>query len=58
MTSQEARRHTCKPGYWLVNVAVLGDPPNWVEQLKPHDPLEGKLFGYETGAFLRKQYKA
>lgn len=57
MTSQEAIRHTCRPDYWLVNIARLGAKPDWQEQPKPHDPGD-TLFGYETKDFLRKQYKA
>lgn len=57
MTSKEARKHECKPGYWLWNVADLGEEPNWVEQIQPYQQPVGTLFGYEESAFLRKQYK-
>jgi hypothetical protein len=56
MTSQEAMKHECKPGYWLWNTSELGDTPNWVEQVKPYQQPTGQLFGYEESEFLRKQY--
>lgn len=60
MTSQEAFRHQCKPGYWLANTAPLGTPPDWREQPMPpgHDrPHERTLFGYDEHAFMQRQYK-
>ena len=56
MTSKEAMRHTCKPGYWLENIAPLGELPDWQERVAPI-PESGLLFGYEERAFLAKQYK-
>lgn len=45
----------CKPGYWYVNVAPLGELPVWEQQVMPVN--NGKLFGYEERDLLRKQYK-
>lgn len=60
MTSKESRVYVCKPGYWLVNVAPLGETPDWQEQVMPptQDPnAKQTLFGYEEREFLAKQYK-
>lgn len=57
MTSQEMMKAEAKPGYWWVNVSGIGEPPDWVQQVKPQ-PETNTLFGYEEKAFLRKQYKA
>lgn len=56
MTTKEMMKTKAKPGYWFVNVANLGDAPNWVEQVQPHQ--SGLLFGYEPQVLLAKQYKA
>ena len=56
MTSQEMMKTQCKPGYWFVNTANLGDAPDWQQQ--PERPEDrGLLFGYEEKALLAKQYK-
>lgn len=56
MTSQEAMKYTCKPGYWLWNVAKVDETPNWQEQVKPYESLD-TLFGYDRAMFMAKQYK-
>jgi hypothetical protein len=56
MTSQEARTHVCKPGYWLKDVSELGEKPDWREVVMPQ-PESNRLFGYEVSEFLAKQYK-
>ena len=56
MTSQEAFKFKCAPGMWLVNIAKVDEPQNWVEQPLPHDQT-GKLFGYDEKEFMRRQYK-
>jgi hypothetical protein len=59
MTSQEAMRHTCKPGHRLQNVANVDETPDWREVPQPPhcDPNRFELFGYEQSEFLAKQYK-
>lgn len=59
MTSKEARRFKCKPGYWLENVAPLGEAADWQERVKPQDvpATVETLFGYDVDTFMRKQYK-
>jgi hypothetical protein len=62
MTSQEMMKAKAKPGYWFVNIAAVDQPQNWQEQVMPDsesDPNYGiqKLFGYETKAFMAKQYR-
>jgi hypothetical protein len=59
MTSQEMMKAKAKPGYWFVNVAPLGDEPDWIEQRVPYfDPLaDRKLFGYDAKEFMQRQYK-
>lgn len=56
MTSQEMMRQTCKPGYWFVNIAPIGNEPNWQQQPVPLN-RDGKLFGYDEKQFLQRQYK-
>lgn len=56
MTSKDALRHNCRPGYWLVNEAPLGETPKWIEQVAPQ-PETNKLFGYDKDEFLAKQYR-
>jgi hypothetical protein len=47
-----------KPGYCWSNIAPLGSDPEWVEIVSPLDDTNaGKLFGYDTDVFMRKQYK-
>lgn len=46
----------CKPGYWYVNTAPLGEKPTWEQHPMPHDN-SGKLFGYDEKEFMRKQYR-
>jgi hypothetical protein len=55
MTTKEMRRAICRPGYWFVNTARLGEAPNWVEQVLPHE--QKYLFGYVPSDLLAKQYK-
>lgn len=55
MTTQEMMRAQSRPGYWFVNVAPLGEAPNWTEQVQPH--VQSYLFGYEPRDLLAKQYK-
>jgi len=56
MTSQEAFKHTCKPGYWLWNFADADQPQDWREVVTPLDN-SNKLFGYDQDEFMAKQYK-
>ena len=58
MTSQEAFKHICKPGYWLENVAPLGVSPVWLEKVEaqPTD-YNGPIFGYPETEFLQRQYR-
>lgn len=56
MTSKEAMKHKCRPGYWLENVAPLGETPDWREVVAPI-PDDGKLFGYDAREFMSRQYK-
>lgn len=56
MTSQEVFKTVCKPGYWFVNVALLGDAPDWVQQQIQPEQNEKTIFGYETASFMAKQY--
>jgi hypothetical protein len=62
MTSQEMFKAKAKPGYCWVNVAALGEAPDWQEQVSPHgamsDPNAGirTLFGYDTQEFMARQY--
>lgn len=56
MTSREAFRHTCRPGYWLRNIAPLGEPPDWREEVQPQRDM-GRLFGYDRDEFMAKQYR-
>lgn len=49
-----------KPGYWWWNVAPIGDRPVWEQRPMPSDERPGqidKILGYETKAFMAKQYK-
>lgn len=68
MTSQEMMKHApIGDDKLFVNIAPLGDFPDWQIQNKPADwDLYGnpnsavysdKLFGYDVKEFLRKQYK-
>lgn len=63
MTSQEMMKTQAKPGNAWVNIAPLGEPPDWREVKSPHGPHSdpnygiGKLFGYDVEEFMRKQYK-
>lgn len=59
MTSQEAFKYKCKPGYWLENVATLGEGQDWQEKIEPPtvDVTDSRLFGYERDTFLAKQYR-
>lgn len=63
MTSQEMMKTQAKPGNVWVNIAPLGEPPDWREVKSPHGPHSdpnygiGKLFGYDAKEFMRKQYK-
>ncbi len=56
MTTQEMMKAKAREGCWWVNVAQLGDPPKWEEQLVPHKERK-TLFGYDEKVFLLKQYK-
>jgi hypothetical protein len=56
VTSQEMVKTECGAGYWLVNVAKLGEEPNWIKEPVPHD-TRGTIFGYAEEAFLKRQYK-
>ena len=56
MNSHTMLKTKCKPGYWHVNVAPLGEDPFWEEQPMPVNQDE-KLFGYDVKEFLAKQYK-
>lgn len=55
MTSKEMMRAEAKPGYWFVNVARLGERPDWQERVAPHD--SGLLFGHRPSDLLAMQYK-
>ena len=47
-------------GYWWWNTAALGEKPVWEQRPMPKDVAPGRidsLFGYETKAFLARQYK-
>jgi hypothetical protein len=65
MTTQEMMKSSAAPGHWWVNVARLGESPNWQQQPMPSkedgDPnspaYRTTLFGYDQAAFLSKQYK-
>ena len=58
MTTQEMMKATSSLGGW-VNVAPLGDAPDWVEAWPPGtiDVNRRTLFGYDEAEFLAKQYK-
>lgn len=56
MTTQQMMKAPLKPGYWFVNVAPLGESPDWKAQTET--PQETRyLFGYEPKDLLAKQYK-
>ena len=55
LTSKEMLKTDAKPGYWWVNVAPLGEPPMWRQEVAPHE--SGLLFGYEPTELMAKQYK-
>jgi len=59
MTSQEAMKHQCRPGYWLVNTGAADEAPNWNEQIEPPtvNVNDTRLFGYDRQEFLNKQYR-
>lgn len=59
MTSKEARKHICKPGSWLENVAPLGEDPNWQEKTQPPtvDVSDSRIFGYDRDVFMARQYR-
>ena len=55
MTSEEMFRYKIKPGYWMVNVAPLGEKPDWIEQPKT-ERLNGKIFNRDEKQILNMQY--
>jgi len=63
MTIQEMMKAQANACNVWVNIAPLGETPDWREVKSPHsqhsDPNYGvgQIFGYETREFLRKQYK-
>ena len=56
MTSKEMMKHKIKKGYWMVNIAPLGEKPNWEEQPKI-ERLKGKLLNRDETELLNMQYK-
>lgn len=57
VTTKEMMRTSHRPGYWFVNVAPLGEAPNWEEQVAPVVEDESRLFGYDRDEFMQKQYR-
>jgi|GEM_PF-3701954 len=55
MTTQEMLRTDLKPGYWWANVAPLGEKPDWVMEVVPHESKG--IFGYEVAYIMAKQQK-
>lgn len=56
MSTQEMMRARHRPGYWWINVAALGEAPDWREQVAPLQ-ADDRLFGYERDEFMAKQYR-
>lgn len=59
MTSKEMLKTQCKSGYWFVNIAPLGELPQWEMQKAPYSPSmdQKTIFGYEQKAFMARQYR-
>lgn len=58
MTSQEMMKAHCPKGYWFLNVAGLGETPDWQIQIEPRAEQlnDFTLFSYDKDVFLAKQY--
>lgn len=56
MTSQECFRAKAKPGHWFVNVAPLGEDPDWREEVAPL-PASNLIFGYTESDLMAWQRK-
>ena len=61
MTTSIMKLPPLKPGYWWWNTAPIGQDPVWQQTPMP-DPVNlnkqiETIFGYETHAFMARQYK-
>ena len=60
MTSQEMMKAQCGKGQHFENIAEIGESPDWVLRDYPLgsvDPNIETIFGYESKAFMARQYK-